>query len=65
MVFTKTESSAEDDEFNFGHTEFEGLIGHPHGAAQLDIQQYPSVPTGLRLRFGSWSHKYEGVNTEC
>lgn len=32
MVFTKTVGSAEDDEFHFGHIEFEALIGHPHVA---------------------------------
>lgn len=33
MIFAKTESSAEDDEFHFGHTEREAFTGHPHGAA--------------------------------
>lgn len=30
MIFAKTESSAENDEFHFGHVEFKVLIGYPH-----------------------------------
>lgn len=32
MVFTKTVYSAEDDEFHFGHIEFEALISHSYVA---------------------------------
>lgn len=50
MIFTKTESSAEEDrKLRFGHIRFEIFMGHSHEAVWLDTQEHPPVSAWLEM----------------